>query len=75
VSRIPRLEESIDFADNPEPRCPCVLLLDTSGSMDGAHIGALNAGLVTFKDSLVCIQDADSPLPWGDEAMREPPCP
>ena len=29
----------------------------------------------TFKDSLVCIQDAESPLPWGDEAMREPPCP
>src|SRR5437773_1785881 len=22
-----------DFAENPEPRCPCVLLLDTSGSM------------------------------------------
>jgi hypothetical protein len=23
-----------EFVDNPEPRCPCVLLLDTSGSMD-----------------------------------------
>src|SRR5207244_1159652 len=22
-----------EFVDNPEPRCPCVLLLDTSGSM------------------------------------------
>lgn len=29
----------------------------------------------TFKDSLVCIQGAESSLPWGDEAMREPPCP
>ena len=29
----------------------------------------------TMKDSLVCIQDAASPLPWGDESMREPPCP
>ena len=25
--------ESIEFAENPEPRVPCVLLLDTSGSM------------------------------------------
>ncbi len=23
------------FADNPEPRCPCLLLLDISGSMSG----------------------------------------
>ena len=41
------------FADNPEPRCPCLLLLDTSGSMAGAPISELNAaGLVTFKDEL-----------------------
>jgi len=25
--------EASEFADNPEPRVPCVLLLDTSGSM------------------------------------------
>jgi uncharacterized protein YegL len=41
-----------DFANNPEPRCPCLLLLDTSGSMLGAPIAELNAGLVTFKDEL-----------------------
>lgn len=41
-----------DFADNPEPRCPCVLLLDISGSMTGEPINQLNAGLVTFKDEL-----------------------
>lgn len=41
------------FAENPEPRCPCVLLLDTSGSMAGQPITALNAGLMTFKDELV----------------------
>lgn len=40
------------FADNPEPRCPCLLLLDISGSMAGAPISELNAGLVTFKDEL-----------------------
>ncbi len=27
------LEDSVAFADNPEPRCACVLLLDTSESM------------------------------------------
>lgn len=40
------------FADNPEPRCPCLLILDTSGSMSGAPIAELNAGLVVFKDEL-----------------------
>ncbi len=41
-----------DFADNPEPRCPCLLLLDVSGSMQGQPISELNAGLVTLKDEL-----------------------
>lgn len=41
-----------DFADNPEPRCPCLLLLDTSHSMQGSPIAALNHGLVAFKDEL-----------------------
>jgi uncharacterized protein YegL len=42
-----------EFAENPEPRCPCVLLLDTSGSMSGSPIAELNAGLTLFKDELV----------------------
>ncbi|MCS6776764.1 MAG: VWA domain-containing protein [Chloroherpetonaceae bacterium] len=46
------LEEAIEFAENPEPRCPCVLLLDISGSMHGAPIEALNEGLRTFRDNL-----------------------
>ena len=41
------------FADNPEPRCPCILLLDTSTSMQGAPIAALNAGLLAFKEELL----------------------
>lgn len=41
------------FAENPEPRVPVVLLLDTSGSMKGIPIRELNAGLVQFKDELV----------------------
>jgi uncharacterized protein YegL len=44
---------SESFADNPEPRCPCVLLLDTSGSMSGMPIQQLNAGIATFKDELL----------------------
>jgi uncharacterized protein YegL len=42
-----------DFALNPEPRCPCLLLLDVSGSMAGAPITELNAGLKAFHDELV----------------------
>jgi len=41
-----------EFVENPEPRCPCVLLLDTSGSMNGQPIAELNSGLLTFKDEL-----------------------
>lgn len=40
------------FADNPEPRCPCLLLLDNSGSMAGQPLAELNAGLTHFKDEL-----------------------
>jgi uncharacterized protein YegL len=39
---------SMEFAENPEPRCPCLLLLDTSESMCGEKIRELNAGLVEF---------------------------
>jgi len=42
-----------EFVDNPEPRCPCVLLLDTSTSMKGKPIEELNAGLAAFKDELL----------------------
>jgi uncharacterized protein YegL len=45
-----------EFAENPEPRCPCVLILDVSGSMSGAPITELNNGLVTFKDELAADQ-------------------
>lgn len=45
--------ETAEFADNPEPRCPCVLLLDVSGSMSGMPIDELNKGLRTFRDELM----------------------
>jgi len=44
--------EQTEFADNPEPRCPVVLLLDTSQSMQGAPINELNEGLHTFEQVL-----------------------
>jgi len=44
--------ETNDFASNPEPRCPCILLLDVSGSMSGRAIDELNAGLAAFRDEL-----------------------
>ena len=47
------LAEAVEFAENPEPRCPCILLLDISGSMQGAPIQALNDGLRTFKQDLI----------------------
>ena len=48
-----RLDEAVEFAENPEPRCPCVLLLDTSGSMQGPALDALNQGLQAFRDDLI----------------------
>lgn len=42
-----------EFADNPEPRCPCVLLLDTSASMAGVPIQQLNEGIRLFREELL----------------------
>jgi uncharacterized protein YegL len=41
------------FAENPEPRVPCVLLLDVSSSMSGERISELNAGLGVYKEELM----------------------
>lgn len=42
----------VTLADNPEPRCPCVLVLDTSASMGGEPIDALNRGVHLLLDEL-----------------------
>jgi len=47
------LSPGVEFAENPDPRCACVLLLDTSGSMDGERIKRLNNGLQTSKTQLL----------------------
>jgi uncharacterized protein YegL len=43
----------VSFAENPEPRCPCVLVLDVSASMANEPIRSLNDGLVTYREELV----------------------
>lgn len=48
-------DNSAEFADNPEPRCPCVLLLDTSQSMAGEPIAALMRGLHIFHKELLAV--------------------
>src|SRR5215216_272873 len=41
-----------EFRDNPERRCPVVLVLDTSASMQGEAIRQLNAGLQQLASDL-----------------------
>lgn len=40
------------FAQNPQPRCASLLLLDVSGSMAGQPIKELQLGLESYRDSL-----------------------
>jgi uncharacterized protein YegL len=47
------LEASVEFAENPEARCPCLVLVDVSGSMKGNPIYQLNLGIQAFKEDLV----------------------
>src|ERR1700678_3475438 len=42
-----------DFAVNPEPRLPCVLLLDVSESMTGRPLAELNEGLRLYHQELL----------------------
>ena len=53
AEQIPFGPEAHEFVNNPEPRVPCVLLLDTSGSMSGKPITELNAGLVAYRDAVM----------------------
>ncbi|BCL37400.1 vWA domain-containing protein [Nostoc sp. MS1] len=49
-----------EFVENPENRCPVVLLVDTSGSMSGQPIQELNRGLAAFKEDV--LKDAQASL-------------
>jgi uncharacterized protein YegL len=54
-----KLEERIEIANPQQPHCATVLLVDTSGSMAGEKIYALNEGIKVFKAEIV-----------GDEAQH-----
>lgn len=41
-----------EFAANPEPRCPVVILPDVSGSMAGKPVKELNQGMRSLHDTL-----------------------
>ena len=43
----------VEFAENPEPRVPCVLIVDTSSSMQGPRMDELNKGLVAYQKELL----------------------
>lgn len=44
--------DSVEFADNPEPRCPVALIVDTSASMTGRPIEAINEAIAVFKSEI-----------------------
>lgn len=63
-----------DFAENPEPRVPCVLVLDISGSMAGMPIWQLNQGLQSLKeeisaDSMTSKRAEIAIVTFGDEVI------
>ena len=66
--------DSVEFANNPEPRCSVVLMVDVSGSMNGAPIKALNDGLAAFareiKQDTVAMMRADVALIEFDHKAR-----
>lgn len=61
-----------EFVDNPENRCPVMLILDTSASMEGEPIQALNKGLAAFKfdieqDELAALRVEVGIVTFGEE--------
>ncbi len=44
--------DQIEFAENPEPRCAVVMLIDTSTSMQGERLRQLNDGLQELAKAL-----------------------
>ena len=65
------LLDQAEFADNPEPCCPVVLLLDTSGSMNGPPIEELNEALKTFNRELKA--DPLASLRWPPASSSSDP--
>ena len=69
------IPDEIQFAENAEPRCPCVLVLDVSSSMSGAPIAELNRGIATFaqelkNDPLASLRVEVAIITFGQHAFR-----
>ena len=43
----------VEFADNPEPRCPVLIVADCSGSMAGRPISAMNQGVDDLYQAII----------------------
>jgi len=52
IQQMPAFDISSEDLGNSDPRCPTILLLDVSGSMGGAAINELQAGVVQYIDEL-----------------------
>lgn len=52
ADQIPYIDIDVTLMDNQEPRCPCILLVDTSSSMAGEAISSLNQGVLQFEQEL-----------------------
>lgn len=64
--------EDIQFAQNPEPRCACILLIDCSYSMTGPRINAVNHALKQFEldikqNTLTALRAEISVVPFAHE--------
>ncbi len=71
VSR-PIATRALTFADNPQPRCPVVLLLDCSSSMDGRPIEELDRGVAQFyrelrADPIASMSVEVCVIPFGEQ--------
>ena len=69
------LRRDSDLLENPSARCACMLVLNTSGSMSGAPIDELNAGLQAFikavRDDEIAAYSVDLGVITAGDPVRE----
>ncbi|MCC5848940.1 MAG: VWA domain-containing protein [Verrucomicrobia bacterium] len=69
-------KNALSLFENPAPRCPVALLLDTSSSMSGAPINALNEGILRFfqeihTDEVARFSVETTIISFGDGGVRQ----